>query len=304
MLLPALVLLLAPADPPPSSLLLAPALRRLSEEAEAFARVAPDVLSEEICRQKAARTRRTLHFRMGPSPVAAPELRYDAREIVSEYGFAVLKQDGGTLHELRRVVSVDGKPVEPSDKARRKLTMALTDANDRERRRLLREFEDRGLEGAAVDFGQSLLLFTRRRLEDYEFSVEGRENVGPDPALVLSFKQRGGSQAFTVFDRTQVVRRPLQGRLWVRQPDSLPLRLELRTARRHAQTELLDVAVVDFAMSPHGALMPVSVLYREHLGRILLIEISFQYGPFRRFAANAEIKFTEAPEPPPHKQPK
>ncbi len=297
-----LALMAALAAPPVQSPdAVAAVLRRVSEEAEAFARLAPEVISEEVCRQKAARSKRSLHFRLKPGPRPTPEPAYDVREITSEYGFAMLKESGGSLHEFRRIISVDGRPVESAPQARKKLTYALKDANDRERRRLLREFEEKGLEGAAADFGQSILLFTRRRLEDYDFAAVGRENVGPDATLVLAFKQRGGSQAFTIFDRNQMVRQQLEGRLWVREADGRPLRLELRTIRRYGASTVRDLATVDYAMSAHGALMPVSALYRQHLDQQLVVENKFEYGPFRRFSASAEIKFTESEEQPARK---
>jgi hypothetical protein len=274
------------------------ALRRLSEEAEVFEHVAPEVLSEEVCRQKAARVHRRLRLGGAPGQAQPPSLSYQVREITSEYGFATLKEATDGLHEFRRVISVDGRPIESVAEARRKLTGALKDANDRERRRLLGEFERWGLEGAATDFGQCILLFTRRRLQDYEFKVEQSERIGPDKALVLSFLQRGGSQAFTIFDRNEVAHQPLEGRVWLRETDSLPLRIELKTARSREKRPVRDVAVIDYVMSAHGALMPASVLHRQYFGQELMVENAFQYGPFRKFSASAEIKFTEIDEPP------
>lgn len=274
-------------------------LLRLSEEAEAFARIAPQVLSQEVCRQKAAKGRRGLHFGPAPPPGTPPQLSFRVREITSEYGFATLKDTSADLHEFRRIVSVDGRPIENITDARRKLTLALAAANDHDRRRLLRDFERWGLDGAVTDFGQSILLFTRRRLADYEFKAAGSEMAGPDAAAVLSFRQSGGSQAFRIFDRDQVVHQPLEGRIWLRASDSLPLRIELRSARRQNERSLVDVAVIEYAMSAHGALMPASVLHRQYLDERMVVENSLQYSVFQRFAASAEIKFTEADSPPP-----
>ncbi len=274
-------------------------LLRLSEEAEAFARIAPQVLSQEVCRQKAAKGRRGLHFGPAPPPGTPPQLSFRVREITSEYGFATLKDSQDNLHEFRRIVSVDGRPIENTADARRKLTLALAAGNDRDRRRLLRDFERWGLDGAVTDFGQSILLFTRRRLTDYDFREAGTERVGPDTAVVLFFRQSGGSQAFRIFDRDQVVHQPLEGRVWLRESDSLPLRIELKSARRQSNRSLVDVAVIDYAMSAHGALMPASVLHRQYLDEHMVVENSLQYSAFQRFAASAEIKFTEVDASPP-----
>ena len=62
---------------------------------------------------------------------------------------------------------------------------------------------------------------------------------------------------------------------------------------------MVDVAVIDYAMSSHGALLPASVLHRQFVDEHMVVENSLQYSTFRRFAASAEIKFTEIDEPPP-----
>ena len=296
----ALIALILAAAPVPSADTISDALARLSEEAEAFALIAPQVLSQETCRQKAAKGRRGLHFSAAPAPGTPPQLSFRVREITSEYGFAALKDSEDGLHEFRRVISVDGRPIETASEARRKLSLALTDPGDRERRRLLRDFERWGLDGAVTDFGQSILLFVRRRLADYKFTPGESSRIGPDQAHAIDFRQSGGAQAFRIFDRgDQVVHQPLEGRVWVRDSDSLPLRIELRSARKQEHRSLVDVAVIDYAMSAHGALLPASVLHRQFVDEQMVVENSLQYSTFRRFAASAEIKFTEIDEPPP-----
>lgn len=282
--------------PPPDSM--DAALRRLSEEAEAFARLAPEVISEEVCRQKSAKGRRGLHIGRGEAKAGAPSLSYRVREITSEFGFAPLKDGSGRLHEFRRVVAVDGRKVDGAAQARRVLTFALKAAEDRERLRLLRDFARWGLDGAVTDFSQSILLFTRRGLANFAFQPEGTGRAGPEQAIILGFRQQAGPQTFTVFDRGEVSRHALEGHLWLRQSDMLPLRIEIRTSRLQDKLPVRDTAVIDYSMSPHGALMPVSVLYRQYVEDTLVMENSLQYGPFRRFSASAEIKFTEIEEPP------
>jgi hypothetical protein len=277
------------------------ALFRLSEEAEAFARIAPEVIGQEVYRQKAAQGRRSLHLGPAPAPGTPPQLSFHVREITSEYGFALLKESGGGLHEFRRVVSVDGRPVENAGEARRRLAFALTAARDRERQRLLLDFERWGLEGAVTDFGQVILLFVRRQLKDYDFRPGESGRIGPDRAHAIAFRQVGGAQTFTIFERTRSVHQPLEGRIWVRDPDFLPLRIDLRSARKQNERAVEETAEVDYAMSAHGALLPASVLHRQYLDGHLVVENSLRYGSFRRFAASAEIKFTELDEPPPKK---
>jgi hypothetical protein len=131
----ALVLASAPA---PSADVIADALARLSEEAEAFALIAPQVLSQETCRQKAAKVQRGLHFGAAPAPGTPPQLSFSVREITSEYGFAVLQGSKGGLHGSG-VTSVDGRPTKPPPRPGG--SSLAGDPGDRERRRLLREFE-------------------------------------------------------------------------------------------------------------------------------------------------------------------
>lgn len=297
-MLPAILMAAVLAAPDES---MSAALLRLSEEAEAFARIAPEVIGQEVYRQKADKGRRRLRLGAAPPSGTPPQLSFHLREITSEYGFAMLKDSTGGLHEFRRVVSVDGRSVESAGEARRRLSLALTAAGDRDRRRLLRDFERFGLDGAVTDFGQVILLFARRRLADYEFQPGESGRIGPDKAHAIAFRQSGGAQTFTIFDRGQSVHQPLEGRIWVREPDFLPLRIELKTARKQNNRAVLETAVIDYAMSAHGALLPASVLHRQYLDGQMVVENALQYDSFRRFAASAEIKFTEVDEPPPKK---
>jgi hypothetical protein len=52
-----------------------------------------------------------------------------------------------------------------------------------------------------------------------------------------------------------------------------------------------DEATVEYTLSSHGALTPVSVVHRQWNGSELVVENSFRYSAFRKFAADAEIKF-------------
>ena len=87
----ALIALVLATDPAPPANTIADALARLSEEAEVFGQIAPQVLSQEICRQKAAKGRRGLHVGAAPPPGTPPQLSFHVREITSEYGFAVVE---------------------------------------------------------------------------------------------------------------------------------------------------------------------------------------------------------------------
>lgn len=44
--------------------------------------------------------------------------------------------------------------------------------------------------------------------------------------------------------------------------------------------------------------MRAGVVHRQFAAEQLVVENVFQYGTFRKFSAEAEVKFTEVPEPP------
>jgi hypothetical protein len=193
------------------------------------------------------------------------------------------------------VVSVDGRKVLAVEKARRSLTLGVTSADDSLKKQMLKDFEKHGLTGAATDFGQLILLFTKRRLKNYQFAITGQERIGPDSALVLSFTQKTGPESLTTFAGRAALHSGLEGFIWVRTPDYLPLRIRLVSSRKDGPYTINTEATVDYAMSPHGCILPASVLHREVIAGDLLTENRFQYAPFRKFGAESELKFTDVP---------
>jgi hypothetical protein len=271
-------------------------LTRLAEEAETFLQVAPKTLSEETLRQKAARKPPRFRLRLSAPAAQPPQLQYQTREIVSEYGYSTFEDSPDVLHEFRQVISVDGKPVRSRETARRTLSFGVSSRDDRVKRRMLRELENYGLASAAVDLGQIILLFTKRRLEDFQFEWTGRGQLNSADASVYSFRQVGGTGSVTIFQGRRATREPLQGEVWVRESDWLPLRVAINTQRHEGKHFLRDEATVDYTMSPHGVLLPESLLHREYIDGRLEIENLFNYTPFRMFSAEAEIKFSTVPE--------
>jgi hypothetical protein len=164
---------------------------------------------------------------------------------------------------------------------------------------MLRDFEKHGLIGAATDFGQLILLFTKRRLADYEFAVAGQDRIGADTATVLSFKQKTGQESLTIFAGNAALRSQLQGFVWVRNPDYLPLRIRLLSSRKDGPLVINTVGAVDYAMSAHGCVLPASVVHRDTIGGKLITENIFQYTPFRKFGAESELKFDVPADAPP-----
>jgi hypothetical protein len=85
----------------------------------------------------------------------------------------------------------------------------------------------------------------------------------------------------------------------MRKSDGLPLRVEAWAELQDGSHSVRDQASVEYAMSSHGFLTPASVLHRHSVDGQLMTENLYRYAPFKMFTAEAEIKFTEVPEPPP-----
>jgi hypothetical protein len=262
---------------------------RLSEEAEAFRRAATQVLGTEKLHQNAMKPPARFRPRVGTAP---PAWQWKERNITSEYGFASLAGQSGAIHELRQVVSVDGRRVEESKKAQAALAKAITASDDDRKKDAMKQLEKHGLTGGATDFGQLLLLFGRREVEQYEFEFSGRTNLAGTPALVFSYKQLDGPEALTVFDRREQAQRvPLRGEIRVRENDFLPMQITLVMHAGDGSDALHEQAVVTYAMSPFGVLLPVSVDHRESRGGKLVAENEFTYSDFHKFSASTDVKF-------------
>ncbi len=266
-------------------------LGRVSEEADVFAHSARAVLSEETLRQRTRTSPLRFRPRVGEAATKPPKEEFLTREIVSEYGYSSFKDSPAALHEFRTVTSVDGRKVVAAEKARRTLTMGMSSADDGVKKQILRDFEKHGLIGAATDFGQLILLFAKRRLTDFDFEIKGQDRIGADLATVLAFRQKGGPESLTVFAHNAALRNTLQGFIWVRMPDHLPLRIRLLTSRKEGVFVVNTEGTVDYAMSAHGCILPAAIVHRDTVGDKLMTENIFQYAPFRKFGAESELKF-------------
>jgi hypothetical protein len=270
---------------------------RLAEEADAFRRLAPQVLGEETLLQRAEKPPPRFRPRVGKAATAPPQPVWQQRQIVSEYGFGTLGGEQGALHELRQVISVDAKKVRETGAAQRAMARILALRDEAKEKELLKEFEKAGLVGAATDFGQLLLLFTPRDIGRYEFTALEPRLAGATPALVFGYRQTDGPQALTVFEagpHEQATRMRMQGEVWVRQDNLLPLRITLAASREGAGG-FREEASVDYAMSSYGALLPSGTEQKELRGGKLVVQNLFSYGSFRKFGASSELRFDVEP---------
>jgi hypothetical protein len=268
-------------------------LSRVSEEAEAFRRLAPSLFAEETLEQRTRVGPGRFRPRWGAAALRQVPVRYRVRTIVSEYAFGSLAESPGVLHEFRKVISVDRKKkaADPG-RARLSLSLGMRSADDNVRKRLLLDFEKAGLAGTVTDFGPIILLFVRRRLKDYDFAEIRRETLDGVPAIVLSYRQRSGTQSLAIFEGRRAFHQPLSGELWVRAADAVPMKIGLSAPRRDGGISIREEASTGYSMSTHGVLVPAVVVHRQYSGNEVTVENVFRYSEFRRFAAESEIRFT------------
>jgi hypothetical protein len=268
-------------------------MARVSEEAEAFQRLAPEVLGEETLHQRSMKPQGRFHPRVGAAP-AKPE--WQERTIVSEYGFTSFSDaaDSSSLHELRQVTAVDGKKIEDAKKAQAALAKAITATDDTRKKMLLKQFEKYGLLGAVTDYGQALLLFTRRNMERYEFTARGSTSLNGQTVQVFGYRQIDGPEAVTVIEENkndQVKHLRIEGELWVRSDSFVPVRIIMVATQTEAPDRAREEASIDYAMSPYGALLPVKTEHRETRWGKIDAENQFSYSNFKKFGASSDIKF-------------
>jgi hypothetical protein len=264
-------------------------IARLSQEADAFRKLAPDVVGQETLFQRAVKPPKGgFHIRVGANARKPSEPVWQERRILSEYSFAAFAGEGGAIHELRRVTKVDGRSVQDPKKAQQELAAIVSAEDDKRKKELLEQFEKYGLVGAVTDFGQLLLLFTSGEIAHYEFTYRRVENQGNAHLLVFGYQQIDGREGLTVVDANKAERTVrIGGEVWVREADFIPVRITLVTSQESVSQE----ASVDYAMSSFGALLPFWTEHRERRAGKVVAENQFSYADFHKFDASSEIKF-------------
>ena len=273
-------------------------LRRVAEEAAVFARTVPQVIGQETLHQSVVARPSRFRLRIGQDATRPPEIHHQERDLVSEYGFTTFPENPGSIHELRKVVSVDGRQVTSPDKARETLSLGVTGKDARLRNKLVRQFEQYGLKGGATDFGPMLLLFTGRHLGDFEFTFLREDSLGAVPALVLRYHQRQGDDAVMVFEGKRAMKAPLEGELWVRASDSLPLRVTSSTVLPSDKHVTEHRGSVDYAESRYGVVLPSRVHYQKLVDSQVVVDNVAEYSQYQMFSSSVEIEFQPAPKAP------
>ncbi len=273
--------------------------RRLAEEADAFERLAPQVLGHEVLHQKTLKPAKRFQLRTGDAARVPPPPEWREREVRSEYAFAALGGDDQTIHEMRQVVTAEGKPVTDPKKAQEALARIITSGSTERKRQLLKEFEKYGLSGAVTDFGQLILFFHPRNITRFEFTQRGVEILGDVRTFVFTYQQIDGPGAVTHFEESgkqEAKPIPARGEIWVRADNFQPVRISLTVRSGEGPSSLREEATVNYQMSRFGALLPVSTDHRELRGDRVTMENHFEYSGFQKFGAASVISF-ETSEP-------
>lgn len=273
-------------------------LSRVAEEAEVLQQNATKTVTTETLEQRAVLPPSRFRPRAGTVAAMTPQLRVSAREVVSEYSVGTLREsESRSLLEFRQVVSVDGRPVRTRERARYSLSLGLHSADDRVRKRMLQDFANLGLVDIATDYGLILLAFSKRGQEQMKIDPAGEARMGVDDAIVLHWQQTSSDSGQLEFRGRNVARRAMEGYLWVRRSDGLPLRIQAWVAHNDAKQTIRDEASVEYTLSVHGFLTPASVVHRHVVDGHLQTENLYRYEPFKLFSADTDIKFTELPDP-------
>ena len=156
-----------------------PALDRLANEAAAFEKLAHTGHRTRkgfiIVRMKPSGRNRLRYRRSRPKPSAG---EWKESEIISLYGISVI---GGSLHEIRQVISVDGKTVEGEPARRRRFRNF---SRQRRSAKIARASASSKIRPGRCRhrFRSLILVFASGGAERYEFTAVGPRLLGTEPA--------------------------------------------------------------------------------------------------------------------------
>ncbi len=289
---PTVVLLAAIVDPRIAAL-----LDRVSEEARVFTDQSPRYVGVEKLTQRGRMAAPRFKLRQGGNPNDAPTIAYRTTELISEYSFGSLKEAPGELREIRLVVAVNGRPIRNQMKARLELAEGMSGDRDRLNKQMLLDMEANGMVGAATDLGQMLMLFSRAKLEQLEFTMLPDGQLGEEAVAVLGYRQKGELAAARVYHGKEAADMPLQGELWIGRSTGLPIRITAEGLLKEGKHTVRHSFAVDYGLSAQGVLLPVSCTYRRMQNALMTVETVATYTDFKMFSVDAEIKFAVEGEP-------
>ena len=253
----------------------------VANTAAIFSRTAPGLVAQEVLHQRGRRG--LINILQQGQKEATVKLPQDFRthEAVSDYALAQIG-DSRAIHEIRSLITIDGRTVKAADEARHALAIGVKSPDDELKHRLLENFERNRLEGAVTDFGQLILLFGASARSRYTFTMGHQRLLNGVPMTALEYKQVSGSTGLTVFHERVMDVRSAQGEIWLRNEDLLPLRITMFTeSPLPGGLVIRDNAVVDYTPTTVG-LAPAHIHHMQFLSADLLVENDLQYSGYQR----------------------
>jgi hypothetical protein len=246
-------------------------IARLSAEADAFERTAYRILGREQLTQVVPDGVRVGRGVRG----TLTKLPGYTRRIESEYGFVSIDAPGGSIREIRRVLTLDGQRWNKETKSLKALAREMLAADNKTRLRTLETMEDFGLTGFVADLGQLILLFARGGASRYEITYERMETDG---SVVFTYQQIDGAEGVTVYGETQIpVKQHMRGRIWVHPKTLLPLRISFDSSREYPGETVIDRSTVEYAPTTFGTVLPLHIRHQQFLNGILLVTDDYDY---------------------------
>ena len=243
---------------------------RLPEEAALFAREATKYVTEEKLSQRAL-------VDQSEVPGAKKEIWKD-KVIVSRYGFVSFREAPETLREMRQIVSIDGKPVK-GEKSLKAIASAVAASDERQKRKLLEDFEKAGLVGVATNLGQLLLLFSGNKVQNYDFSFQAQKFVGADRVMVFTYAQTEGG-GMTTYRGKDTLRSKLSGEIWV-DGDYRPLKVTLNSVVESADLKMIRQEMeVRYAPTLFPCVLPTHARHRELHDGVVQVTNDYEYETF------------------------
>ncbi len=253
-------------------------LVRLDQEADRFERNAHRFVGIETLRQTQPEGTR---FGTGPRGITT-KLPGVVHEIESEYGYTSSDEPGGSLKEVRVVLTVDGLKWKSGKKDLSALAEQIGNRDVKNKAHTLESYEQYGLRGFLSDAGQLILLFARHGVEKYDFVYDRSEIGAAGPMWVYKYSQLDGAQALTIYGEKQPVRQRLAGEVWVQSSDSLPVRVTMQSERVVKDVKVRDVTLVDYEQSSWGLLLPSHIDHRQYVDLQLFVIDEFFYTAFKQ----------------------
>jgi hypothetical protein len=274
-----------PQDEPEEPITTDTLVEATASAAAIFARSAPGIVARERLEQRGRRgfvqiLEQQVKKQADDVTVKLPP-KFRTHIVISDYA---LGQIGATraIHELRSILTIDGRTISPADEARHALAIGIQSEDDELKHRLLENFERNRLEGAVTDFGQLILLFTAAARPHYTFTMGHERRLNGVPMIALDYTQTSGATGLTVFHEHTMNVRSMHGEIWLRAEDLLPLRIIMDAETPVTGTlRVRDNAVVDYTPTAFG-LAPAHIRHMQYLGPDLLVENDLQYSGYQR----------------------